>query len=309
MFEGIARKESCKYLFLFLRKVSRKHTRTTNYNTDVILVCLHVRSSSRDILGDETTAASGGASFKQGGVYARSDGGWSPVQRCLTHNKIYSFFFLNEMFNSYDMVLFLPFSALVTLAPPLQRATPSWSLIGWTRTVRIQPCSGRGESCRRPPRYRNIHKRLKSAGSFSFNTRFLHFFSLLSSLWSQSHRLFVFCPSSWLRTHTSAWSPTRCPQNDAEPAPRDQRPRCWRRRTQRGWSRCPWRWKPRRWLQRRRRWATWRRRPLVLSGRQTLHLKRKVSVAIKKEAPRWSSQWEEWTGTFQRSRKSFIVPV
>ncbi|XP_037541753.1 phosphatidate phosphatase LPIN1 [Nematolebias whitei] len=36
--------------------------------------------SSRDILGDETTAASSGGSFKQGGVYARSDGGWSPIQ-------------------------------------------------------------------------------------------------------------------------------------------------------------------------------------------------------------------------------------
>ncbi|XP_017291498.1 phosphatidate phosphatase LPIN1 isoform X2 [Kryptolebias marmoratus] len=38
------------------------------------------RSSSRDILGDETAAASGGGSFKPGGVYARSDGEWSPVQ-------------------------------------------------------------------------------------------------------------------------------------------------------------------------------------------------------------------------------------
>lgn len=126
--------------------------------------------------------------------------------------------------------------------------------------------------------------RLKSVRSFSFNTH-LHFFSLHSSPWSRTHSLFVFYPSLWLRTHTSVWSPTRCPQNNVEPALRLQHPRCWRRRTQRGQSRYPRRWKLRRWLQRRRRWATWRRRPLVLSGRQTLLLKRKVRVAVKRKLP------------------------
>ncbi|XP_044232422.1 phosphatidate phosphatase LPIN1 isoform X4 [Thunnus albacares] len=38
------------------------------------------RSSSRDVLRDEATAGSNGGSFKQTGVYTRSDGEWSPIQ-------------------------------------------------------------------------------------------------------------------------------------------------------------------------------------------------------------------------------------
>ncbi|XP_074471770.1 phosphatidate phosphatase LPIN1 isoform X1 [Sebastes fasciatus] len=38
------------------------------------------RTSSRDVLRDETTVGSTGGSFKQTGIYTRSDGEWSPIQ-------------------------------------------------------------------------------------------------------------------------------------------------------------------------------------------------------------------------------------
>ncbi|XP_041661468.1 phosphatidate phosphatase LPIN1-like isoform X2 [Cheilinus undulatus] len=38
------------------------------------------RTSSRDLLRDETAASSTGGSFKQSGIYTRSDGEWSPIQ-------------------------------------------------------------------------------------------------------------------------------------------------------------------------------------------------------------------------------------
>ncbi|KAM8726097.1 phosphatidate phosphatase LPIN1 isoform X3 [Acanthopagrus latus] len=39
------------------------------------------RTSSRDVLRDESTSSS----FKQTGIYTRSDGEWSPIQRCVIH--------------------------------------------------------------------------------------------------------------------------------------------------------------------------------------------------------------------------------
>lgn len=41
------------------------------------------RTSSRDVLRDETTKS---GSFQQTGIHTRSDGDWSPIQRCFIHS-------------------------------------------------------------------------------------------------------------------------------------------------------------------------------------------------------------------------------
>uniref|UniRef100_A0A672H3K7 phosphatidate phosphatase n=1 Tax=Salarias fasciatus TaxID=181472 RepID=A0A672H3K7_SALFA len=45
-----------------------------------LCVCVRCRSSSRDVLREETTPSSTGGSFTQAGIYTRSDGEWSPIQ-------------------------------------------------------------------------------------------------------------------------------------------------------------------------------------------------------------------------------------
>uniref|UniRef100_A0A8C5DI84 phosphatidate phosphatase n=1 Tax=Gouania willdenowi TaxID=441366 RepID=A0A8C5DI84_GOUWI len=49
-------------------------------------------SSSRDMLREETTVGSNSRAFTQAGAHTRSDGEWSPIQRCSSH----SYFNLNE---------------------------------------------------------------------------------------------------------------------------------------------------------------------------------------------------------------------
>lgn len=53
-----------------------------DYMINISCVCVCFRTSSRDVLRDETTSGS----FKQTSMYTRSDGEWSPIQRCFIHS-------------------------------------------------------------------------------------------------------------------------------------------------------------------------------------------------------------------------------
>ena len=70
---------------------SRRYTSLLNKKSTFVLfsniftVFICVFRTSRDVLRDETTVAPG-SSFKQSGIYTRSDGDWSPIQRCFTHS-------------------------------------------------------------------------------------------------------------------------------------------------------------------------------------------------------------------------------
>lgn len=53
---------------------------TIDISSDEMTAMESNRASSRDVLRDETTVGSAGGSFKQTGIYTRSDGEWSPIQ-------------------------------------------------------------------------------------------------------------------------------------------------------------------------------------------------------------------------------------
>lgn len=81
-----------------------------------ICVCFRIR----DVLRDETTSGS----FKQAGIYTRSDGEWSPIQRCSIHSYDEDLLIIiqnKQLFNCCSSSI--PLSALETLVPLLPRAT------------------------------------------------------------------------------------------------------------------------------------------------------------------------------------------
>ncbi len=90
------------------------------YNYVVYIYSIFVCFRARDVLRDETTSGS----FKQTGIYTRSDGEWSPIQRCFIHSydeDLLIIFHNKQLFNC--CLSSVPLSALETLVPRLPRVT------------------------------------------------------------------------------------------------------------------------------------------------------------------------------------------